>query len=71
VNLLSCLPPQEQAAMQGVIDAVGRDTDTLLNTLHRLAVVVAVFAEVEPENFAAGVKHHWNDVADLLNAGMN
>ncbi|MGX1096564.1 hypothetical protein [Amorphus sp. MBR-141] len=67
-EVVSCFSPKEKIALRSLIAIVGDDTDTMLNYLHSLAARVAILAGVEPEDFAAGVKAHWDAAAEVVNA---
>lgn len=58
----------DREAVEALV-SIYRDSsiEGLLNSLHGLAAKVAIASGVSPENFAAGVKHHWDFLANSLN----
>jgi hypothetical protein len=49
--------------LEAAIEAYGEDASAILSGFHSLAARLAIAAEIDPEDFAAGVKHHWDYVA--------
>jgi hypothetical protein len=45
----------------------GDDADLIVNALHEMAARVAISTGIEPEAFAAGMKHHWDGIANAIN----
>lgn len=45
-----------------------QDVDAILNGLQELTARIAISAGVEPEKFSGGMKHHWDRLADAVNA---
>jgi hypothetical protein len=50
--------------LEAAIAAYGEDASAILNGFHSLAARVAIAAGIDPEHFAAGMKHHWDYVAN-------
>lgn len=62
------LSDKEARVLKTALKVYGDDVSLILNGLHILAVRLAIAAEVSPETFAAGMKHHWDYVANAFNA---
>jgi len=66
-ELLSILPPRQRALIVAMTEIYGEDVNDLLNALHEVSARVAIFAGVSPDDFATGVKHHWDYIANAVN----
>jgi hypothetical protein len=58
---------KQRKVLKLMIRLYGDDSEELLNALHEMAARVGIMAGVEPEIFAAGMKHHWDYLAFQLN----
>jgi hypothetical protein len=58
-----------------MMDLYGDDADLIVNALHELSARVAISTGIEPETFAAGMKHHWDGIAKAIDefskSGLN
>lgn len=54
---------KQRIALEVLLKLYGDDADPILNALQELAARVGIAAGVEPEVFAAGMKHHWDHIA--------
>ena len=52
---------------RALIEIYGDDTGAVLNGLHAVAARIAIATGVSPEDFAGGVKHHWDFLANAIN----
>lgn len=50
-----------------LIELYGDDADPILNALQELAARVALISGVTPDQYAAGMKHHWDWLANVIN----
>lgn len=66
--LLSCFHDKEQVTMRRILFLYGGDIEAILNALHSMAARLAIVTGVEPEMFAAAMKHHWDGIAEVMNA---
>jgi hypothetical protein len=58
---------KERKALRALINIYGDDTTTVLNALHAMAARIAIATGVSPEDFSAGMKHHWDFLANSIN----
>lgn len=65
--LAGLLSGKEARVLKAAMKVYGDDVSAILNGLHTLAVRLAIASEVSPEDFAAGMKHHWDFVAGAIN----
>jgi hypothetical protein len=61
------LAEKEAKVLKVALKVYGDDVAAILNGLHMLAARLAIAAEVSPEDFSAGMKHHWDFVANAIN----
>lgn len=59
---------RQSSLLAAAVALYGEDVETILNGLQEMATRVAIASGVEPEAFAAGMKHHWDFFADAINA---
>lgn len=45
----------------------GDDTDAVLNALHEMTARIAIAGGVSPEDYAAGMKYHWDNLVNTIN----
>jgi hypothetical protein len=69
-EVLASLPPRQRALVVAMTEIYGDDCNELLNALHELAARIAILSGIEPEVFAAGVKHHWDYLANIVNESV-
>lgn len=58
---------KQRQVIDFMVDLYGDDADRILNALHEMAARVALMAGVSPEDYAAGMKHHWDHLANAFN----
>lgn len=58
---------KQRQVLELLIALYGDDADPILNALHEMSARVAMTCGVTPENYAAGMKHHWDHLANVLN----
>lgn len=58
---------KQQEVLNFMIDLYGDDADVILNALHEMSARVALSSGVEPEAYAAGMKHHWDSLVEQIN----
>jgi hypothetical protein len=58
---------KDRQALKALIKVYGDDVDSVLNGLHAIGARVAIAAGVDPQEYADGLKHHWNFVAEIIN----
>lgn len=63
-QLLSVVHDKERRALKVLIRVYGEDVSLILNGLHAMAARLAIASGVSPEDFTAGVKHHWDFLAE-------
>jgi len=63
----SVVHAKQREVLDFLIEVYGDDSDVILNALHEMAARVALMAGVTPEAYAAGMKHHWDHLANELN----
>jgi hypothetical protein len=66
-DLLAVVHDKERRALEALIGVYGDDTSAVLNGLHSMAARIAIATGVSPEDFAAGMKHHWDFLATAFN----
>lgn len=59
---------KQREALKALIKVYGDDVDKVLNGLHEMAARIAIAHGVEPEQFAAGVKYHWDFLVEHINS---
>lgn len=62
---------KQNEVLQFMIELYGDDADVILNALHEMSARVAITSGVEPEQYAAGMKHHWDFLVERINAGAH
>ena len=60
---------KQRKAFKALVRIYGENNSLLLNELHARAARLAIASGVTPESFAAGVKHHWDFIANAINEG--
>jgi hypothetical protein len=65
--IVAVMADRDRKAMEALMAVYGDDVSTILNGLHAMAARLAIASGVSPEDFTAGVKHHWDFLADALN----
>jgi hypothetical protein len=60
---------RDRACLEALSRVYGDSTDDILNALHSMAARIAIANEVDPEQFAAGPKYHWDAIVRFLEAG--
>lgn len=58
---------KEAKILKVAIRVYGDDVSAILNGLHMLSARLAIAADIKPEDFSAGMKHHWDFVAAAIN----
>lgn len=58
---------KQRRVLELLIELYGDDADPILNALHEISCRVALTCGVEPEVYAAGMKSHWDWLANILN----
>lgn len=66
-QMLAVVHDKERKALKAFIRVYGDDVSTVLNGLHTMAARLAIASGVSPEDFAAGLKHHWDFIANAIN----
>lgn len=62
---------KQQEVLNLLIELYGDDGGVILNALHEISARVAISCGVEPEVYAAGMKHHWDYLVGQINAGAH
>lgn len=57
---------RDLAALNALARIYGDSTDDIINALHSVACRVAIACEVDPQQFAQGLKYHWDDLVRFL-----
>lgn len=65
-DLVECFHAKERKTIEALIRIYGDDTNAVLNGLHSTAARLAILTGVSPDDFAAGVKHHWDFLAHSI-----
>lgn len=58
---------KQQQVLDFMISVYGDDSNVILNALHEMAARVGLTCGVTPEEYAAGMKHHWDHLANVIN----
>jgi hypothetical protein len=58
---------KQQLILDVMIGVYGDDADVILNALHEMSARVALTCGVSPDDYAAGMKHHWDYLAEAIN----
>lgn len=58
---------KQRRVLELLIELYGDDADPILNALHEICARIGIYCGVEPEIFAAGMKHHWDYLANVIN----
>ena len=66
-DFLAGFPTRQRSLLVAATEIYGDDVNDLLNALQETAARIAIFSGVTPEAFAAGVKHHWDHLAVIVN----
>ena len=66
-QMLMVVHAKERRALKALIKIYGDGVSDVLNGLHTLAARIAIAHGVSPEDFAAGIKHHWDFLAKEIN----
>ena len=69
--VVASLDKDERIALAALVAVYGDETDAVLNGIHTLAAKIAIMTGVEPQKFAAGMKHHWDAIAQIVNQKIN
>lgn len=59
---------KQRQALDKMIELYGDDSNAILNALHEMSARVAITCGVSPEDYAAGMKHHWDCLANVVNS---
>lgn len=57
---------KQRQVLDLMIELYGDDADLIVNALHEMAARVGIACGIEPEIFAAGMKHHWDGIANAI-----
>lgn len=66
-ELLASFHKKEARAFEALIEIYGDDVNTVLNAMHSMSARLAIISGVSPEDFSAGMKHHWDYLANAIN----
>jgi len=66
-ELLLVVHGPQKLVLDAALEAYADDTNRVLNALHEISARVAIATGVSPNDFAAGVKHHWDYLATTIN----
>jgi hypothetical protein len=66
-GLLQVVHERQRALLVAAIELYGDRPEDLLNALQELSARVAIAAGVEADKYAAGMKHHWDFLANAIN----
>lgn len=66
-NLFAVVHAKERRALKALVRVYGDDVSLILNGLHAMAARLAIASGVSPDDFTAGIKHHWDFIADAIN----
>lgn len=58
---------KQRILLEAAIALYGDDSNLILNALQELTARIGIGCGVEPEAFAAGMKHHWDGIANFMN----
>ena len=67
-ELLDAFHDKQRRVFAAMIEIYGDDTDAVLNALHAVSARLAIVTGVSPEKFSAGIKHHWDFLAEAVNS---
>lgn len=65
--MVAVMAENDRKAMGELVKIYGDDVSTILNSLHAMAARLAIASGVSPEDFTAGIKHHWDFLAEAVN----
>lgn len=57
---------KQRQVLDLMIELYGDDADLIVNALHEMAARVGISTGIEPEVFAAGMKHHWDSIVHAM-----
>lgn len=66
-DMLAVIHDKERRALKALMRIYGDDVSLILNGLHAMSARLAIASGVSPEDFTAGVKYHWDFLAEALN----
>ena len=58
---------KQRKVLDLLIELYGDDSEAIVNALHEMAARIGIGCGIEPEVFAAGMKHHWDGIANKMN----
>lgn len=61
--------PEDRRAIEALGEIYGETVEEVLNRLHALIARIGILSGVAPEQFAAGVKFHWDSCAEAIERG--
>lgn len=64
---LAVVHGKEYRALKALMRIYGDDVSAILNGLHTMAARLAIASGVSPEDFADGMKHHWDFLVNAMN----
>ena len=67
-DIVVCFHDKERRALDALVEIYGYDTNTILNALQSVSVRLAIASGVDGEDFAGGMKYHWDNLANAFNA---
>lgn len=70
-TMRSVMPKEHQATFNLIANLYGGESDAIINGLMDMTIRAAILAGVSAENFAAGMKHHWDAYAEMMNRQQN
>ena len=59
---------KQRKVLKLLVKLYGDDSNLILNALHEMSARLAISCGVEPEEYAAGMKHHWDHLVHAINA---
>jgi hypothetical protein len=65
--MLAVMADRDKRAMMALMEIYGDDVSIILNALHAMAARLAIASDVSPEDFTAGMKYHWDFLANAIN----
>jgi hypothetical protein len=66
-EIVVCFHDKERRALDALVEIYGDDTNEILNALHSISVRLAIASGVDGKDFAAGMKYHWDNLANAFN----
>lgn len=66
-DLLTSFPARQRLLLVAATEIYGDGTDDLLNAFQEIAARIGILTGVEPDTYAAGMKHHWDHFANAIN----